>query len=207
MRLDANCATADNDRQSQKTLDESSVEEVTLKVYERRADNRSVETLRQITGEQGFAVPEAVAAVAILGILVGAATGIWQSVADSRRVDSAAEQLAADLRLAHTRAVDQSQSWRIEYTVSGNGYRIASEAGDSTLRMLPEGTRILNSDVVPSDDRMTITFRPEGQADVVVADADLDNEIDTVVGSNDEIIERSVAVTPETSEVNLEPAR
>ena len=51
--------------------------------------------------------------IAILGILVAIAIIIWLGILERRRVDAAANQLAADLRLAHTNATNQLTDWRV----------------------------------------------------------------------------------------------
>ncbi len=51
--------------------------------------------------------------IAILGILIAIAVAIWLSLIEARRVDAAANQLASDLRLAHTRATNQLADWRV----------------------------------------------------------------------------------------------
>ena len=73
--------------------------------------------LRKRTGplhdERGFTLPELLTTIAILGILLAIAMVIWNSIIEARRVDAAANQLASDMRLAHTRATNQLTDWRI----------------------------------------------------------------------------------------------
>jgi prepilin-type N-terminal cleavage/methylation domain-containing protein len=63
--------------------------------------------------ERGFTLPELMTAIAILGILIGIAIIIWLGILERRRVDAAANQLAADMRLAHTSATNQLTDWRV----------------------------------------------------------------------------------------------
>ncbi|MBX6764335.1 MAG: prepilin-type N-terminal cleavage/methylation domain-containing protein [Rubrobacteraceae bacterium] len=68
----------------------------------------------RIAGEQnGFTLPELLTAVSIFGILLLIAVLVLLSLLERWRVDAAAHQLAADLRLAHTRAVNQLTDWRV----------------------------------------------------------------------------------------------
>ncbi len=63
--------------------------------------------------QHGFTLPEVLTAIAILGILIAIAVIIWLGILERRRVDAAADQLAADLRLAHTNATNQLADWRV----------------------------------------------------------------------------------------------
>jgi prepilin-type N-terminal cleavage/methylation domain-containing protein len=63
--------------------------------------------------ERGFTMPEVLTAIAILGILIAIAIIIWLGILERRRVDAAAKQLAADLRLANTSATNQLTDWRV----------------------------------------------------------------------------------------------
>lgn len=66
-----------------------------------------------VRGEQGFTLPELLAAIAILGILLAIAVMTWLGIVESRRVDAATNQLVSDLRLAHDRATNQLTDWRL----------------------------------------------------------------------------------------------
>lgn len=64
-------------------------------------------------GERGFTLPELVAAIAILGILLAIAIIVLLGLLERWRVEAATNQLVADLRLAHTRATNQLTDWRL----------------------------------------------------------------------------------------------
>ena len=63
--------------------------------------------------EGGFTLPELVATIAILGILIVIAVIVLLGILEQRRVDAAARQLVADMRLVHTSAANQLTDWRI----------------------------------------------------------------------------------------------
>jgi Tfp pilus assembly protein FimT len=51
--------------------------------------------------------------IAILGILIAIAIIIWLGILEQRRVDAAINQLAGDMRLAHSNATNQLTDWRV----------------------------------------------------------------------------------------------
>lgn len=63
--------------------------------------------------ERGFTLPELLVVIAILGILLVIAIIIWLGLLESRRLQAAANQLQADMRLAHTSAINQLTDWRV----------------------------------------------------------------------------------------------
>ncbi len=144
--------------------------------------------------ERGFTLPEVLIIPILLGILFGIATSTWFGVVESRRVDSATNQLAADLRLAHTSASNRLTEYRVAYVSGGNincagrsatdadpearpDYCLLQQNGGSyqqTAHFLPERTVIsgagLNVDatistLLGSADTRTIKFNTNGTAE------------------------------------------
>ena len=152
---------------------------------------------RRFVGDcKGFSLPEALIVVAILGILVAIAVPSWFGVVEGRRVDSAANQLAADLRLAHTRATNQLARWQV-VTPSGQdpirNYELrklsSSNAITETIsRQLPEGTGVRTT--------VSITFRPEGQAETSSSTV-------TVRSTNDSSKCRNLNINTSTSRIQI----
>jgi prepilin-type N-terminal cleavage/methylation domain-containing protein len=115
--------------------------------------------------ERGFTLFEVIATIVIMGIVFGIAllgTSTWFGVAESRRVDSATNQVVADLRLAHTQATNRlTDSSFVVPSADSSTYQIGPPA-DLKTRTLPgddQGTpktKIL--------DATTITFHTEGGA-------------------------------------------
>ena len=63
--------------------------------------------------ERGFTLSELLTTIVLLGILMAIAVIVLLGILEGRRVDAAANQLKADMRLAHTSATNQLTDWRI----------------------------------------------------------------------------------------------
>lgn len=75
--------------------------------------------------ERGYTLQEVLTAVAILGVLLAIAIFILLALLERWRVEAAAAQIAADMRLAHTNATNQLIDWRVVLSPKG-----ADEASD-----------------------------------------------------------------------------
>lgn len=132
---------------------------------------------------RGYTLPEVLTAVAIAGLLAAISLIIFLALLERWRVEAAADQLAADMRLAHTSATQQLTDWRVVImhdgsplaACSGADYCIvklktAYDADDAhpalapgvppAPRELPEGTKVKD-----------VTFDPDcsgGDPDAVV---------------------------------------
>src|SRR5215212_8912552 len=108
--------------------------------------------------------------IVIMGIVAGIASTFWFNMAESRRVDSATNQVVADLRLVHSRATNRLEEWRVEMdadTPSYRFYRKDPATGNFTLvssRSLPERTEFL-----PTMGVSAIVFKPTGGAQITGA--------------------------------------
>jgi len=108
--------------------------------------------------ERGFTLPEVLVVIAIIGILAAIAIPTWQSVIRDRQLDSAANQLASDLRLANNRATNQLTNYIVVLPVNSATYQIGPFGRPLDSRSLPDGTRTRNPTPV------TMTFGSDGTA-------------------------------------------
>ena len=153
--------------------------------------------------ENGFTLPEVLIIIVIMGILAAIALPTWWSVVESRRVDSAANQLASDLRLAHTRATNQLTVWRMVYSHSSDSYSLVRPADGFTRARTLEEAEVLGSEVGGSGG--IIRFQPNGGALVDgFTDADGDGEFDIVVSTTDGSPQQSISINTVTSRVDLD---
>ena len=108
--------------------------------------------------EHGFTLMEVMATIIIMGLVFAIASSTWFGVVESRRVDSATNQLAADLRLAHTRATNRLVPQVVIVNAGSSNYSITGSPSPRDLDDDPVG------DEVVVDTGATITFEPDGSA-------------------------------------------
>jgi type IV fimbrial biogenesis protein FimT len=139
--------------------------------------------------ERGFTLPEVLITVILLGVLLGIATSTWFGVVESRQVDSATNQLAADLRLASSSATNRLVPYRVILTAGSASYQLVKQSSPAvtTTRSLPDGTVIGTT--------TTVAFAGDGSASVIS-------------GSGSPIVVRSTSGSPQhTIEFNTATSR
>ncbi len=78
--------------------------------------------------QSGYTLPEVLTAVAITGVLAAISLIILLALLERWRVEAAADQLAADMRLAHTGATQQLTDWRLVLMHDGRPLEACSGA-------------------------------------------------------------------------------
>jgi prepilin-type N-terminal cleavage/methylation domain-containing protein len=122
--------------------------------------------------ERGFSLIELIAVIAILGILVAVASTSWFGVVEGMQVDSATNQLVADLRQAHSRAINTLAPQTVslieddsEYTVTGAGTLDLDDCNEEDVA----AGRCDDKDVIVVDADTSVVFSGDGSAVVTGA--------------------------------------
>ncbi len=180
--------------------------------------------LRELRGdERGFTLPEVMIVTVLMSILFSIASSTWFGVVESSRVDSATNQVAADLRLAHTSASNQLTDWRVVYGLNGTPVSCGTVDADYCLiklssvapatpaptevqhtpRYLPNGTTILGANLSGT----TIEFNSNGSAEPLGGFTPTAGEPNPTIriGSADGDPQRKVDFIPATSRIEIDP--
>lgn len=155
--------------------------------------------------EGGFTLPEVLITIAILGILIAIAVPTWQSVVEGRRVDSATNQFASDLRLAHNRATNQLNNWEVRYTVGSSSYELVPDGGTAINRTLPDNVVVSSSEVDDGAGNAVIKFTPDGSADAEPSGTftdDGDGEMEVEISEDGDPLS-SISIRQSTSRVEI----
>jgi len=156
-----------------------------------------LERLRRIqSDERGFTLIEVLVVVVLMGIVLGIATYTWFGVIRSRNVDSATNQITADLRLAHSQATNRLAEYSFvapaDPVPAGVDPLSTYETGPTgKLHRLPDGTQI--------QDTTTVVFEGDGEAQVTGA-----NPI-TVRSAGDANNNSTIEINALTSRVRVVP--
>ena len=129
--------------------------------------------------ERGFTLIEVMVTIVIMGIVFAIASSFWFKMAESRRVDSATNQVVADLRLAHTQATNRLTDYSFVAPADPVPAWVVDLDPDpdplSTYQVGPPAVpEDIDTMILPGDDRgtpktkilaaTTIVFKPTGEA-------------------------------------------
>ena len=110
--------------------------------------------------ERRFTLVEVLLVIILLGIVMAIASSSWFGVVESRRVDSATNQLAADLRLAHSRAINKLQAQTVTLTTGSSQYTMTGVAQPIDL------DEDSGANLVVVNTGVTVAFCPNGSAEI-----------------------------------------
>jgi prepilin-type N-terminal cleavage/methylation domain-containing protein len=146
---------------------------------------------------RGFTLAEVMITIILMVIVFGIASSTWFGVVESRRVDSATNQVVADLRLAHTQATNRlTDSSFVVPSADSTTYQVGP-AGDTETRTLPgddQGTP--KTKIVAAT---TIVFKSNGEATTPAGDPPGDITVAAIDGDPSHLIQ----INPVTSRVNI----
>jgi Tfp pilus assembly protein FimT len=117
--------------------------------------------------ERGFTLVEVMTIIIVMVVLAGIAMSVWWNVAESRRVDSATNQVVSDLRLAHTRATTRLADYEAHLTQDTNTYQIGTPSDLETHTLV--GMEGADVDPPLIDTTLAIVFEPDGSASATPA--------------------------------------
>src|SRR5215216_652924 len=147
--------------------------------------------------ERGFTLIEVIATIIIMLIVFGIAFPTWFKVVESRRVDSATNQVVADLRLAHTQATNRlTDSSFVVPSADSSSYQVGPP-GDLETQNLPRDdqgtpkTKIL--------DATNIVFKSNGGATTPTGDP----LGDITVAATDGDPSHTIRINPITSRIKV----
>jgi prepilin-type N-terminal cleavage/methylation domain-containing protein len=166
--------------------------------------------------ERGFTLVELTVVIIMMGLLFAIASSFWLGAIESRKVDTATNQVAADLRLANTQATnrltdsdfttpadtipdtvpDEVVPRLEEYPLST--YEVGP-AGALAFDWLPEGTQIATA--------TTVRFKANSSVQVISGPpADANGIITiTVRSSNDAANNHTIQINTTTSRIKVVP--
>ncbi len=142
--------------------------------------------------ERGFSLMELVFVIIIMGIVFAIASSTWFGAVEDRRVDSGTNQLAADLRQAHSRATNRLADQTVTLTAGNSEYVLPS--GDSVDLDDDE-----DEDLVSVAAASTIVFKGDGSAQVTGA-----NPI-TVRATDNTNNNHTIGINLVTSRIKIDP--
>src|SRR5215203_2622714 len=146
--------------------------------------------------ERGFTLLEVLITIVIMGIVLAIATSSWFGVVESRRVDSATNQVVVDLRMAHTQATNRLLDTTFVVDAGDSSTYEIGPDGDLETRTLPgddQGTP--KTKILPATD-ITITFHSDGRADI-------DPAGNITVAATDGEPTHTIEINPITSRVRV----
>jgi prepilin-type N-terminal cleavage/methylation domain-containing protein len=156
--------------------------------------------------EGGFTLTEVMVTIIIMGIVFAIASSMWFGAIESRKVDSATNQVAADLRLVHSKATNRLADYSFvtpAATVPAgviplSTYDTGPTGGTLVLNRLPDRTEIAVA--------TNIRFKADGTAEVISGPPSVSGTITiTVRSAKDPANNHTIQINTATSRVKVVP--
>ena len=141
--------------------------------------------------ERGFTLVEVLVVIILMGIVFAIASSTWFGAIEGRRVDSATNQLASDLRHAHSRATNRLADQTVTLTAGNSEYTVPGG--------VTEDLDDSDEDIVSVAAASTIVFKGDGSAQITGA-----NPI-TVRATNNPGNNHTILINIVTSEIKVVP--
>ncbi len=159
--------------------------------------------------ERGFTLSELIIVIIIMGIVFTTASFTWFGAIESRRVDSATNQVVADLRLAHSQATNRLIDSTFDVPSANSSTYTIEAAGDTDIRTLPGRALPGDAQETPKTkivEDTTIVFKPDGTAEIDPLPDPADPAGgDITVAALDNDPAHTIEVNPVTSRVQVDP--
>jgi prepilin-type N-terminal cleavage/methylation domain-containing protein len=147
--------------------------------------------------EQGFSILEVAIVITVMTIVLAIASSTWFDAVESRRVDSATNQVVSDLHLAHTTATNRLANHEVRLTANSNTYQIGPTPDDDpdTPDQFETRTLVGMEGLDPdedtegtigtpvSDTTLTIVFEPDGSASATPAESPICFQVQSADGA------------------------
>ena len=145
--------------------------------------------------ERGFTLPELTIVIVIMAIVFATASSTWFATIESRKVDSATNQVVSDLRLAHTSATNRLTPWRVQWPPNSANCQIGPGTstgfvGAPSSCTLEEGTKLTGTVTA-------VVFQPDGSAQLITASGHIG------VASDDGAPSHDIEIDTTTSRVKV----
>jgi|SRR5215217_6041863 len=155
--------------------------------------------------ERGFTLVELTIVILLMGIVSAIASSMWFGAIESRKVDSATNQVAADLRLAHSQATNRladsffvTPAGTVPVGVDPLATYDIGPTGTLAFDKLPEGTKISVA--------TNIKFKSDVTAEVVSGPPPVGGIITiTVRSSEDPNNNHTIQINTTTSRIQVVP--
>jgi|SRR5215211_2957068 len=147
--------------------------------------------------EHGFTLVELIVVILIMGIVFAIASSTWFGAIESRKADSATNQVVADLRHANSKATNRLEDYSFVIpSANSTTYEIGPTSEELVPTSLPDGTQIAGGVAGGVD----ITFHSDGSAEVNSGTTPI-----TVRSSQDPTKCHQIDINTATSRIEVDP--